>query len=101
MVSPLVATILQTVNVILGIVEFIVIAHVLTSWLVSFQVLNLRQPLVAQLWYALQRLTEPLYRPIRKILPPMGGLDLAPMIVILVIFFLHQLMKNYYVANFY
>jgi YggT family protein len=101
MISPLVATILQTVNAVLGIVEFIVIAHVLTSWLVNFQVLNLRQPLVSQLWYLLNRLTDPLYRPIRRLLPNMGGLDLSPMVVILVIFFLHQLMKNYYVANFY
>jgi YggT family protein len=99
MISPLVFTILQTVNVILGIIEFIVIAHVLTSWLVSFQVLNLRQPLVSQLWYLLQRVTEPIYRPIRRILPNMGGLDLSPMVVILVIFFLHQLMRNY-VAHF-
>lgn len=98
MITPLVATIFQVVVAILGVVWFIVIAHVLVSWLVSFQVLNLRQPLVAQLWYMLQRLTDPLYKPIRRILPNMGGLDLAPLVVILIIFALRQLIANYYYA---
>lgn len=98
MLSPLVATLLQVFVAIIGIVWFLVIAHVIFSWLVNFQVLNLRQPLVAQLWYLLNRLTEPLYKPIRRFLPDMGGLDLAPLVVILILFALRQLIANYYYA---
>lgn len=101
MLSPLLATILQVLVAILGVVWFVVIAHVIVSWLVSFQVLNLRQPLVSQLWYILNRLTDPLYKPIRRFLPAMGGLDLAPLVVILVIFALRQLIANYYYAFMY
>jgi YggT family protein len=66
-----------------NVVWWILIVHIIMSWLISFQVLNLRQPLVAQIWYGLNRLLEPIYAPIRRRLPPMGGLDLAPLIVLL------------------
>lgn len=98
MFSPLVATLLQVFVAIIGIVWFLVIAHVIFSWLVNFQVLNLRQPLVGQIWYLLNRLTEPLYKPIRRFLPDMGGIDLAPLVVILILFALRQLIANYYYA---
>lgn len=96
--SPLIATILQLFVAVLGIVWFIVIAHVVVSWLVNFQVLNLRQPLVSQLWYMLNRLVEPIYRPIRRFLPDLGGIDLAPLVVLLILFFLRSLVANYYYA---
>jgi len=84
----------QILTAILDLVWFIVIAHIIMSWLVSFQVLNIRQPLVAQIWYGLQRILEPMYRPIRKILPPMGGLDLAPMVLIFGLFALRVILAN-------
>jgi len=96
--TPLIATIFQLFFVVLGIIWFIVIAHVILSWLVNFQVLNLRQPLVSQIWYGLNRLVEPLYRPVRRFLPDLGGLDLAPLVVILALFFLRELARNYYYA---
>lgn len=96
--TPLIATILQVFVAVLGIVWFIVIAHVVVSWLVNFQVLNLRQPLVSQIWYLLNRLVEPIYRPIRRFLPDLGGIDLAPLVVLLILFFLRQLVANYYYA---
>ncbi|RMF35255.1 MAG: YggT family protein [Alphaproteobacteria bacterium] len=68
---------------ILNVIWFIVLVHVIMSWLLSFQILNMRQPLVAQIWYGLNRLLEPIYGPIRRFLPPMGGLDLAPLILLL------------------
>lgn len=73
----------QILMLILDVVWFIIIAHVIMSWLINFQVLNLRQPLVSQIWDGLNRLLEPLYSRIRRILPPMGGLDLAPLIALL------------------
>ena len=51
------------------------------SWLINFQVLNLRQPLVAQIWDGLNRLLEPIYAPVRRMLPNTGALDLAPLVV--------------------
>lgn len=73
----------QIIMLLLNIVYFIVIAHVIMSWLINFQVLNLRQPLVAQIWEGLNRLLEPIYSRVRQIIPPMGGIDLAPLVVLI------------------
>ena len=78
-------SILQILLMLLDVAQFILIAHIIMGWLINFQVLNLRQPLVSQLWFGLNRLLEPMYSRIRAFLPNMGGLDLAPLIVILVI----------------
>ena len=66
----------------LDIARWIVLAHVIMSWLINFQVLNLRQPLVAQIWYGLNRTLEPVYSKVRRVIPAMGGIDLAPLIVL-------------------
>jgi YggT family protein len=79
-------SIFQILMLILDIVWFIMIAHIIMSWLISFQVLNLRQPLVAQIWYGLNRLLEPIYGPIRRLLPNMGGLDLAPLAALIAVY---------------
>ena len=84
----------QILMLLLGVAKFIIIAQIIMSWLITFQVLNLHQQLVAQIWDGLNRITEPVYRPIRNILPPMGGLDLAPLIVILCIFALEIILRN-------
>jgi YggT family protein len=73
---------------------FIVIAHVIMSWLINFGVLNMRQPVVAQIWDGLNRLLEPVYAPIRRLLPSMGGLDLAPLVVILGLYALEIILRN-------
>ena len=73
----------QILMLLLSIRYFIVIADVIMSWLINFQVLNLRQPLVAQIWDGLNRLLEPIYSRIRQVIPPMGGLDLAPLILLI------------------
>ena len=67
----------QLLDLVLGVVFFIMLAHVIMSWLITFQILNLRQPFVYQLWDGLNRLLEPVYRPIRRVLPDTGALDLA------------------------
>ena len=64
------------------------------SWLISFQVLNVRQQFVAQIWYGLNRILEPMYGPIRRILPSMGGLDLAPLVVLVGIYALRVILAN-------
>lgn len=87
-------SIYQILMLILDVAQFILIAHIIMSWLINFQVLNLRQPLVASIWDGLQRLLEPLYSRIRAILPNMGGLDLAPLVVILAIIALRIVLTN-------
>lgn len=76
-------SIFQILMLLLNIAYFIVIAHVIMSWLINFQVLNLRQPLVAQIWEGLNRLLDPVYSRVRSVLPQMGGIDLAPLVVLI------------------
>ena len=87
-------SILQILFLLLDLVWYVVIAHVILSWLVNFQVVNLRQPLVAQLWDGLNRLLEPIYRRIRSVLPDLGGLDLAPLVLLLAIYALQIVLRN-------
>lgn len=82
------------IETVLGIVKWIVIIQVIMSWLISFNVVNLYQPLVRQIWDGLERLTEPMYRPIRQFLPNLGGLDLSPLIVLIIVYFLQVLIAR-------
>ena len=84
----------QILMLLLSIAQFVVLAHVILSWLISFGVLNIRQPIVAQIWDGLNRLLEPIYGPIRRILPDMGGLDLTPLVALLLIFALQTILSN-------
>lgn len=70
----------------LQIMLYLLITKIIMSWLINFQVLNINQPLVYQIFSGLQRLFEPIYAPIRRVLPNMGAIDLAPMVVIFGIF---------------
>ena len=79
-------TLIALVNLALNMVLYIVVIQAIMSWLVAFNVLNLHQRAVYQIWYALNRVTEPLYRPIRRYLPDMGGIDISPLIVIFAVY---------------
>ncbi|AJE44745.1 YggT family protein [Celeribacter indicus] len=87
-------SLLQIILMILGVVKFVMIVQIVMSWLINFQVLNMRQPLVYQIWEGLTRLLEPIYRPIRRILPPMNGLDLAPLIAFIAIYAIEIVIRN-------
>ena len=76
---------------VINIVWFIVIAHVVMSWLIGFNVLNRQQPLVWQIWTGLERVLEPIYGPIRRVLPDMGGLDLSPLVLIVILYALQTI----------
>ncbi len=84
----------QILMLLLDIAWFFIIAHVIMSWLINFQVLNLRQPLVAQIWDGLNRILEPLYSKLRQILPPMGGLDLAPLVALIGLMIIRIVLAN-------
>ncbi|PHQ94904.1 MAG: YggT family protein [Marinosulfonomonas sp.] len=84
----------QILMLLLDIAWFILIAHIIMSWLINFQVLNLRQPLVAQLWFGLNKMLEPIYGRIRRFLPDMGGLDLAPLVFLIAIYVARIILIN-------
>lgn len=84
----------QILSLILDIALWIIIAHIIMSWLINFQVLNLRQPLVAQIWDGLNRLLEPVYGKVRQYLPRTPGLDLAPLVVLIAIYALQIVIRN-------
>ena len=77
---------LEIVDFLLGVLLWIIIAQAVLSWLIAFNVINMSNDFVRQFLQALDRLTEPLYRPIRRILPDFGGLDFSPLVVLLLIY---------------
>lgn len=88
-------SILQIAQLLLNVAFFIMLVHIIMSWLINFQVLNLRQPLVSSIWDGLNRLLEPAYGPIRRMLPNTGALDLAPLVLFLgIIIFRDILIPN-------
>jgi YggT family protein len=87
-------SLLEILLLILNVAQFVIFAHIIMSWLINFQVLNLRQPLVAQIWDGLNRLLEPVYSRIRSILPQMAGLDLAPLVALLAVYALRIVLMN-------
>lgn len=84
----------QILMLILDIVWFFIIAHVIMSWLINFQVLNLRQQFVAQVWYGLNRVLDPVYSRVRRFLPSMSGIDLAPLVVLVAVYALRIILTN-------
>ena len=76
----------EIVDLLLRVLGWVIIGQVILSWLVAFNVINTHSDFVRSLLYALDRMTEPLYRPIRKILPDFGGLDFSPLVVLLLLY---------------
>ena len=83
---------LNILYMLLWAVSIIIIAQAILSWLVAFNVINTHNSFVRQVLYALDRMTAPIYRPVRKIMPDFGGLDFSPMVVLLIIWALEQLL---------
>ena len=81
---------LQTISMILTLVWWVFLIMIIMSWLISFNVINTRNQFVAGVWRVVNAITEPILRPIRRIIPPMGGLDLSPIVVFVIIFFLQN-----------
>jgi YggT family protein len=73
---------------------WVIIASAIFSWLYAFNVVNPRNPVVGTIGNMLYRLTEPVLRPIRRYMPDLGGVDISPIVVLLVIFFLQQFLNS-------
>jgi len=82
---------------IVELIVFVVIASAIASWLVAFGVVNMRNHFVRTLVETLYRLTEPLLRPIRRIMPNLGGVDISPIALLVILYFLRYAV-NYYLG---
>ncbi len=85
---------LMTISMILTIIWWIFLIMIIMSWLINFNVINTRNQFVAAVWRIVNQITEPILKPIRRIVPPVGGLDLSPIIVFVIIFFLQSFIAN-------
>lgn len=86
------------VNALFGLIVFLVIANAVMSWLVAFGVLNMRNQFVYQIARMLDGITDPLLRPFRAIMPNLGGIDITPILLLLLIQLLIQPLFNEYAA---
>ncbi|AIB10543.1 hypothetical protein ABAZ39_00600 [Azospirillum argentinense] len=84
------------IDTVLSLYVWLLIASAVLSWLVAFNVVNTRNRAVYVIGDFLYRITEPVLRPIRRVLPNMGGLDLSPIALILLIFFIRNLLAEYW-----
>ncbi|WP_421856038.1 YggT family protein [Oricola sp.] len=87
-------TIIQTLLFVIGIYKWIVIAMVIFSWLYSFNVVNNSNRFVAMVGEFLYKATEPFLRPIRRFMPDLGGLDISPIVLFVIIFFIERFIIN-------
>mgnify|MGYP000853017648 FL=1 len=81
---------IQTIVLALDLYWWIIIASAIFSWLYAFNVVNPRNQFVGTVGNALYRLTEPALKPIRRFMPDLGGIDISPIILLLILFFLRQ-----------
>src|SRR6185436_16623006 len=88
------AVLLQLLDLMLWILMWIIIVQATLSWLVAFNVINTYNDFVRQLLYALDKITEPIYRPIRRVMPDFGALDLSPLVALLLIIILQMIIGH-------
>ena len=84
-------SLLWLIDTVITLYVWLLIASAVLSWLIAFNVVNLRNPIVMQVADFLDRVTEPALRPIRRVLPNLGGIDISPIILILLLYFARNL----------
>jgi YggT family protein len=89
----------EVIDIALSLYMWIVIAMAIFSWLVAFNVVNTRSPAVAMVGDFLYRITDPVLRPIRSVLPNLGGIDISPVILFLIIIFIRYVIALYILPN--
>jgi YggT family protein len=90
----------QVIDIVLGLVVWALIISAILSWLVAFNVVNLHNQFVSTVGNFLYRLTEPMLRPIRRVVPQFGSVDISPVILILVIYFIRSVLRQWAVSGF-
>jgi YggT family protein len=87
--------VVELILIVINLYWWVVIASAVMSWLVAFGVINTRNRFVASLGETLYRLTEPALRPIRNVMPDLGGVDISPVILLLLLWFIERLVILY------
>ena len=90
----------QVIDLVLGLVVWALILSAILSWLVAFNVVNVRNQFISTVGNFLYRVTEPMLRPIRRYVPDFGGVDVSPVILILVIYFIRSILRQWAVSGF-
>jgi YggT family protein len=86
---------LDVVLVVLSLYTWVMIAMIIMSWLIAFNVVNTRNQFVNAVWRVLNALTEPVLRPIRRVVPSFSGLDVSPIILFLLILLIERVIRYY------
>ena len=89
---------IQVLLMLLWLLGLVIVVQAILSWLVAFNVVNSRNDVVRAIWDFLHRVTEPALRPIRRFLPNLGGIDISPIILILLLLFVRNLMQELFVT---
>jgi YggT family protein len=97
--DPAMRALLYVILMVLNLYIWLLIAAAVLSWLVAFNVVNVRNQFVAMIGDFLYRITEPVLRPIRNMMPNLGGLDISPVILILIIIFIQKVIEEYIYPN--
>ena len=84
----------QILDLLLQVLTWIIIIQAILSWLVAFNVINTHNDFMRSLLGALDRITEPLYRPVRRIMPDFGGIDFSPLVVLLLVYVVRILLSG-------
>lgn len=92
----LLKTILDIIHIILNAAWWLIIVQAILSWLLAFNVISFQNDIVRSIWTTLEKMTDPIYRPIRKIMPDFGALDLSPMVVLILIAILDGPVLRYF-----
>ena len=85
---------LQIADLLLNVLRWIIIIQAILSWLVAFNVINTYNDFVRQILFALDKITAPIYRPIRRVMPVFGALDLSPLVALLLIIILQMVIGH-------
>lgn len=92
-------SLISLIMTVIQIYIYLLVASVILSWLINFNVINTRNQFVAMIVESLLRLTEPGLRPIRRILPNLGGLDISPVVLILLLVFVQNLLRELFIQR--
>ena len=90
---------LEVILQLLQLYYYVIIAMAIMSWLLSFDVINFRNQVVRSIWTFLNAVTEPLLRPIRRMLPNLGGIDISPIILLLLLMLVQKIIVMYIYPN--
>jgi YggT family protein len=95
MFGPIVGSILYIFNTVVDLYEFVIILAVVASWLIVFGVLSMRNQMARSLVNFLDALTDPVFRMVRRVIPSIGGIDLSPIIVFIILEVIRRLVNGY------